>query len=472
VKRTRNLLAASFLALFFTTALQAQQPAATIKQLFGFACNPDIQMCPDGEQPNTLIQSADGNFYGTTLFGGTGNNAAGTVFKINPGGHLTTVYTFLPDQNGNFPNGGTPNSLVEGNDGFLYGTALGGVTVGGVIFKLSRTGTIQVLHDFCSLPNCADGVGPGRLVLGPDGNFYGDNMGDEQSGVLFRVTPNGSYTVLHKFDRSVEGPFSLGMTLASDGNFYGTTVGGQTLLTTLFRLTPAGQFTILHTFHYAQFPVSAPIQASNGRLYGALSRFEDIAKPGIFESSLSGSDFSQFPLQFAFGDAVAYMTQASDSNFWSIIFGNDLQGEVISLSPNGEHLRTVKFDGTNGADPDAPLIQGSGGRLLGVTQAGGTVQQGDVASGVVFTLDAGLAAPKPALVSFNPSRGKVGTRVNIHGNHFVGTTAVAFNGVSATFQVLNTGNILATVPQGATTGPISVTNPGGTTASKGNFTVE
>jgi hypothetical protein len=95
-----------------------------------------------------------------------------------------------------------------------------------------------------------------------------------------------------------------------------------------------------------------------------------------------------------------------------------------------------------------------------------------VASGVVFTLDAGLAAPKPALVSFNPSRGKVGTRVNIHGNHFVGTTAVAFNGVSGTFQVLNTGNILATVPQGATTGPISVTNPGGTTASKGNFTVE
>jgi hypothetical protein len=102
-----------------------------------------------------------------------------------------------------------------------------------------------------------------------------------------------------------------------------------------------------------------------------------------------------------------------------------LQGEVISLSPNGKHLRTVKFDGTNGADPDAPLIQGSGGRLFGVTQAGGTVQQGDVASGVVFTLDAGLAAPKPALVSFNPSRGKVGTRVNIHENHFLGTTTVA-----------------------------------------------
>ena len=59
----------------------------------------------------------------------------------------------------------------------------------------------------------------------------------------------------------------------------------------------------------------------------------------------------------------------------------------------------------------------------------------------------------------------------IHGSHFIATNAVTFNGVSASFQVLNTGNMLATVPPGATTGPISVTNPGGT-ATKMNFTVE
>jgi uncharacterized repeat protein (TIGR03803 family) len=110
MKRILVLVIASFLTLLLATALQAEPPAATIKQLFGFACNPNLVVCPDGEQPNTLIQSADGNFYGTTLFGGTGNNAAGTVFKITPGGQLTTVYTFLPDQNGNFPNGGTPDN--------------------------------------------------------------------------------------------------------------------------------------------------------------------------------------------------------------------------------------------------------------------------------------------------------------------------------------------------------------------------
>jgi hypothetical protein len=60
----------------------------------------------------------------------------------------------------------------------------------------------------------------------------------------------------------------------------------------------------------------------------------------------------------------------------------------------------------------------------------------------------------------------------IHGTHFVGTTAVKFNGVSAQFHVLNTGNIRATVPAGATTGPLSVTNRGGETTSQGTYTVQ
>jgi hypothetical protein len=60
----------------------------------------------------------------------------------------------------------------------------------------------------------------------------------------------------------------------------------------------------------------------------------------------------------------------------------------------------------------------------------------------------------------------------IHGAQFVGTTSVTFNDVNASFQVLNTANILATVPAGATTGPIKVTNGGGTAASAKNFVIE
>jgi uncharacterized repeat protein (TIGR03803 family) len=473
VKPTLSLFAVSFLALFFTTGLQAQPSAPTVTQLFAFACDSTGKVCPDGEYPNSLLQSADGNFYGTTLVGGGGNvSAGGTIFKITPAGKFTLLYTFVADQNGKYSNGCLPNSLVEGNDGFLYGTTLlGGPANTGLVFKLSKKGKFQVLNSAVGY----NGFGPSTLLVGRDGKLYGGTFGTNVSGgSLFRVTPSGAYTLLHVLNPTVEGPMTLGMTLASDGNFYGATLGGEELLTTVYRLTPSGQFTTLQTIHYGQTVVSPPIQASNGKIYGGLSRYEDQAEPSLFASNLSGSDFEDILLpQLVYGDDVQYMTQASDSNLWCVMVDYDLNTiEVVSLSLSGTLLQTVTFDGANGEYPDAALVQGSDGRLFGVAQLGGTVQQGETANGVVFALDAGLAAPKPELVIFNPSRGKVGTHVAIHGTQFVGTTAVTFNGVSATFKVLNGGYIVATVPQGATTGPISVTNPGGMSASRRDFTVE
>jgi uncharacterized repeat protein (TIGR03803 family) len=449
---------ALLLALSYAPSAYAQNPPS-IQQLFGFACDPNTKACPNGESPNSLIQSADGNFYGTTLNLGTGNKAGGTVFKISPAGQLTTVYTFVADESGNYPNGEFPNGLVEGNDGSLYGTASGG-TSSGVVFKLSKAGLIQVLHNFCSLPNCADGANPAHLMLAADGNFYGDNL----SGVLFRITPSGDFKVLYTLSiaRS-EGPSSLGMIQASDGNLYGTTLGNVTVFTTLFCMTLAGQFTVLHTLHYPDFPTGPPIQGSHGKLYGTLS-------VGIFDSNLSGTLYQELPLSRLF---ISSVMQGSNLNLWATTPNatDAPNGAIRLLSTKGTLLQTIPFDGTNGSLPVGALVQSSDGKLFGVTEEGGSVSQGDVATGVVFTIDAGLAAPKPAILSFSPSAGNVGSQVMIHGSHFVGTTAVRFNGASATFQVLNTGNILATVPSGATTGPIAVTNPGGS-AIKKNFTVQ
>ena len=430
--------------------------AQTIQQLFGFACDSKTNVCSDGKTPNSLLQSADGNFYGTTFAGGTGNNASGTVFQITPAGQLTTPFTFVADQNGNFPDGSLPTSLVEGNDGLLYGTNGGGSGNSGVVFKLSKTGTIQVLHNFCS--SCGDGSTPFGLILGQDGNFYGFSLGK-----LFRITPAGSFSVLHTFNSATEGPTGLGLTQASDGNFYGTTLGGQTIFTTLFRLTPAGQFTTLHSFHYADFPTSGPIQASDQKLYGVRSG-------GIFDSSLNGSGFQELTIS---GLNARTVIQGSDLNLWSLTPSNTAfpQGAIRVISTAGSLLQTIPFDGANGSLPVAPLVQGSDGKMVGVAEEGGSVPQGNTASGAVFTLDEGLTPPKPTILNFTPSTGKVGSSVMIHGAHFIGSTQVSFNGVSASFQVLNTGNIKATVPTGATTGPIAVTNPGGTASSSKNFSV-
>ena len=450
-----GLLLNAMLIVSFITTTRAQTPT----QLFAFGCDSQTGVCANGENPNSLIQSADGNFYGTTTTGGIGNTPRGTVFKITSLGQLTTLFTFVADPNGNYPDGWLPTSLVEGNDGFLYGTTdAGGANNVGVVYKLSKSGTIQVLHDLCS--SCGEGSSPSSLTLGRDGNFYGTSL-----GVLFRITPAGSFTVLHTFDIETEGPSGMGLVQAPDGNFYGTTEGAETLLTTLFRLTRTGVFTILQTLNYSDFPSSPPILGVDGKLYGATSR-------GIFVSSLSGAGYQELsiPDSFFFEQPIY---QASDSNLWDAIFsdGSFPNGELRVISTSGVVQQTISFNGSNGASPNAAVVQGSDGKLFGVTYGGGTASQGETPNGVVFALDAGLTAPLPTIVNFTPNNGPIGAKVMLHGSHFIGATQVSFNGTSATFRVLNTGNIRATVPAGATTGPITVTNPGGTTQSQRSFTV-
>jgi hypothetical protein len=236
----------------------------------------------------------------------------------------------------------------------------------------------------------------------------------------------------------------------------------------------SGQFTLLLPFHYGQFTVSAPFQASNGKLYGTLSRFEFNTEAGLFEINPSGTGFQQFVLPGPFDESIRPLTEASDGNLWATIpgGGSSSDGALIKLSLSGNPLQTVSFDGTNGSVPDSPAFQSSDGKIVGTTSNGGSVSKGKTPSGVVFQLDAGLAAPKPALTILNPASGSVGSKVVIYGDHVVGTTKVRFNGLTANYKVLNAHTILATVPIGATTGPIAATNAGGATVSTRIFTVK
>jgi len=80
--------------------------------------------------------------------------------------------------------------------------------------------------------------------------------------------------------------------------------------------------------------------------------------------------------------------------------------------------------------------------------------------------------PAPVVASFSPTSGLVGAGVTITGQNLTNTTAVTFNGVSASaFTIVSATEITTTVPTGATTGPVAVTTPGGTGTSTANFTV-
>jgi uncharacterized repeat protein (TIGR03803 family) len=430
----------------------AQASQFTLNPLFTFTCDPSGN-CPNGEVPTSLIQSADGTFYGTTAFGGSGSNAAGTVFKLAPSGELTTIFTFTNDQNG-----ANPSNLVEGNDGFLYGLTSLPNDTGNALFKLSKAGNMMA----------ASGVGGNlyNLVLAGDGNFYACTLdADPTPGQVIRITPSGSVTSIHTFDLNTEGPACLGVILGADNNLYGTTLGAQTVHTSVFRLTTAGQFTILHTLIYSEFAVSPASQTADGLIRGVVSHISGTTQPAMFAIEPSGADYEEIPLFYGFpqganSPAVRFMIQPSDGSLWGV-FDGVASENVVNFTLKSALLEQIQYSGTGSP---ATLLQASNGTLVGLGTGEGP--------GEIFTVDPGLSAPAPLFVHSGQTGGKPGSQVMIQGSSFIGATAVSFHGVSASFQVLNTGNILATIPQGATTGRIAVTNAGGTTQSKKNFIVE
>lgn len=129
-----------------------------------------------------LVQGNDGDFYGTTAIGGA--RFKGTVFKIDAAGTLTTLHSF----NGSNGEGANPvAALVQGNDGNFYcTTVLGGTDRRGTLFSIDPTGSFTTLHSFAGSPN--EGALPfAGLVQGSDGNFYGTTAlgGTHGAGTVF-----------------------------------------------------------------------------------------------------------------------------------------------------------------------------------------------------------------------------------------------------------------------------------------------
>jgi uncharacterized repeat protein (TIGR03803 family) len=178
--------------------------------------------CADGELPNEgLVADDAGNFYGTTNEGGNGGIVpAGTVFEVTSDRKEKVLWNFCSRQacdDGEFPLAG----LIRDKSGNLYGTTQYGGGVGGV-FKLAPDGTETVLHAFSG----GDGINPEcRLAMDKNGNLYGTTIleGANGAGTAFKVAPDGSFTKLLNFPRTMQ--FASGLLLGRDGMLYGTTPG-------------------------------------------------------------------------------------------------------------------------------------------------------------------------------------------------------------------------------------------------------
>jgi uncharacterized repeat protein (TIGR03803 family) len=210
---------------------------------------------PDGEYPiSGVVLDSAGNLYGTTPYGGSVQRGRlhlptywGTVFKVDPSGKETQLYSFcpagLPCTDGQNPMAG----LVRDSAGNLYGTTqYGGANSAGTVFRVDPTGNETALYSFCSQSGCADGSNPtAGLVLDNAGNLYGTTEfgGANREGTLFEVDTNSVETVLYSFCSQANctdgvSPYA-GLVLDSAGNLYGTTQsGGAYFGGTVFKLTP------------------------------------------------------------------------------------------------------------------------------------------------------------------------------------------------------------------------------------------
>jgi uncharacterized repeat protein (TIGR03803 family) len=410
--------------------------------------------CPEGSKASAgMTLAGDGNFYGTTASGGDGpyrdDNHSGTIYRANAQTGLTTIYSFcakLGCQDGDDPYA----SLTLGSDGNLYGTtAVGGLHKGGTAYLITLAGKFNTLHNFCAEANCTDGANPSGMIQATDGNFYGVASGGTGAqciqtggcGMIFKMTPQGVTTPLYNFCSLLDCADGFGprvLMQAADGNLYGITGNGGAFATnnfsgsgTIFKLTLHGAITTLHSFcavDGCQYGTvgGGLIQATDGNFYGIVYEGEGAT------------------CYFAFGCGTIFELTSSGVYSMLYTFCEEL-GEFCS----------------DGSLPEG-IMQATDGNFYGVTFRGGPVDYG-----TAFKFSTGL---RP-FVQTVTSSGKAGSSVIILGNDLAGAKSVTFNGVAAAFTVVSSTEITATVPKGATAGPVVVTTPGGTLKSNKKFQV-
>lgn len=381
--------------LLVLSLLASAAPGATLTTLLYFGNN-------NGSFPFAgLIRASDGNFYGTTTATQPWEYYSGTVFKMAPSGQLTTLHFFATNGTADVTNNGFyPNAaLVQGSDGALYGSTSGDQPgFGGTLFRITTNGLFTTLFKF----NGANGDSPtSALIQGLDGNFYGATpyggsgyTGAVQTGygTVFRLGTNGNFATLHFFAGGNDGanPISS-LVQASDGTLYGTaSSGGINNKGTIYKMTTNGALTTLYSFQGidGQTPLGGLVFGSGGFLYGTTE----------------------------YGGAY---TDRS---------GNGL-GTIFKITTNGSFNSLLSFNGTNGARPMASMIAGADGNLYGTAATGGIqVDAAGYGPGTVFSM-----TPAGALTTIyffsNSIDGQLPTcrLVQLPNGDFYGTTFEGYN---------------------------------------------
>jgi uncharacterized repeat protein (TIGR03803 family) len=281
---------------------------------------------------------------------GNGSGSVGTsdvtsVTVSCAAGKITILHSFgASPADGRHPQAG----LIMDSAGNLYGTTYGGGTIGvGTVFKISPDGTETILHSFSG--SQVDSANPvGSLTMDGAGNLYGATSGGGPTdlGTVFKLSVDGTHTILHRF---VGGPNdgsypSSGLTMDSAENLFGTTFGGGARGDgTVFKISAMGSQSVVHSFVGSQIdgrhPRGGLTMDGAGNLYGTTVA----GGVGIY-------DF----------------------------------GTVFKIAPDGTESVVYTFRGTDGAGPYSRVTIDSSGNLYGTTTSAGSATV--VSSGVAFKI--------------------------------------------------------------------------------------
>lgn len=396
---------------------------------------------PSGE----LILGNDGNFYGATGVGGAGIDKDGTIFRMTPNGTLTTLVNFNQETMG-----GAPTGLTLGSDGNFYGTTQSGRRQGpyGTVFKVTPGGLLTTIADFNRLNGSRPLAG---LVQGPDGVFYGttslgrssfENLGSEEYGTLFKVTPGGELTRLNLFTDANGKTPSEALTQGDDGYLYGsTTRGGTYNLGTLFRITHGGALTTLVNFNKANgsVPEGKLVQGPNGMLYGTTTWGGISDKGTVFSLSPEGSLTTLTSFHHGGGASRGSVTVGDDGNLYGTTHdgGSHDKGTIYTLTPQGSLTTLVNFIGPNGSNPAGILLLANDGNFYGTTSRGGSSDFGTLfrmaPNGVLNTL-----------VSFTGPNGRspYSGLIQASDGNLYGSTTSGTSGFGTVFRMTLAGNLV------------------------------
>jgi len=315
-------------------------------------------------------------FTATAMF----SSASAETFSI--------LYTF----SGGIDGGQPVSDLVTDGSGNLYGTTYGGGSTPcecGIIFKLAPDGTETVIHSF---KGGKQGAFPyGGAIRDGHGNFYGTTYlgGTHNYGIVYKVAADGTFTNLHSFAGGADGAYpQSGLFKAANGLVYGQTPYGGGAgcyggygCGTIYQVARSGSFGILHSFSGSDGdgPLSNLISDKAGNLYGTASGGGANDCGTIFTVAPKGA----FRLLYSFtcgndgiGPIAGLVRDAAGNLYGTTNAEYVYTGTAFELTSNDTLTVLHDFTGPDGQLVRAGLVRDSKGNLYGTASAGGYYYSG------------------------------------------------------------------------------------------------